>query len=95
MEKSSLVDADNWTFSGYKSTNLLAFISLGAAPNAVEPELLYFVTVLKDLEEEVFQLEFPKLDQAIDALNSRYHHWDFIDRSQKEDSGGCGSCEAH
>lgn len=98
MEEIKRIDADNWTFSGYKSSDLLAFIHLGAEPqgqDAEDSKILYLVTVLNSDEEEVFQLEYMTLPEAIDSINSRYHHWDFIDRSERQDGGGCGSCAAH
>lgn len=89
------VDAENWTFSGYKSTDLLAFIHLGAEPRGDQAQILYLVTVLNQDEEEVFQMEFLTLPEAIDSINGRYHHWEFVDRTQRLDDGGCGSCSAH
>ncbi len=95
MEDAKQINADNWTFSGYKSSDLLAFIHLGAEPQGDDPKLLYLVTVLNQDEEEVFQLEYFSLPEAIDSINYRYHHWDFVDRTQRLDDGGCGSCSAH
>lgn len=102
MEMKKLIDSENWTFSGFKSSNLLAFIHLGAEPSEdLEGEeeaavrMLYLVTVMKDLEEEMFQMEYESLAEAIDSINSRYQHWDFVDRTTRLDDGGCGSCEAH
>ena len=95
MEEIKNINAENWTYSGYKSSDLLAFIHLGAEPTGDETKLLYLVTVLNSDEEEVFQLEFTTLAEAIDGINNRYHHWDFIDRSERQDGGGCGSCAAH
>jgi len=98
MNKESHITAQNWTYTGFESSELLAFIHLGAAPAASdtqEAKLLYLVTVLKSLEEEVFQLEFDSLDLAIDAINQRYSHWEFKDRGERSDGGGCGSCAAH
>lgn len=97
MESKKLINGDNWTYSGYKSSNLLAFIHLGAEPSPTkeEPQLLYLVTVMKDLDEEVFQMEHTSLTDAIDDINNRYQQWDFIDRTKKDSEGGCGSCEAH
>lgn len=95
MENKKLITADNWTFTGFKSLELLAFIHLGAEPRGDESALLYLVTVLKNLEEELFQLEYPTLAEAIDAINQRYHHWEFVDRGSRLDDGGCGSCAAH
>ncbi|MCR9204394.1 MAG: hypothetical protein NXH75_07450 [Halobacteriovoraceae bacterium] len=97
MENTAIINAENWTYSGYKSSNLLAFIHLGAEPTVGEDEvqLLYLVTVLKELEEEVFQMEHPSLPQALDDINRRYRHWDFVDRTKRLDEGGCGTCEAH
>lgn len=97
MEAKLIINAENWTFSGYKSSDLLAFIHLGAEPceDQNEAKILYLVTVLKDLEEEVFQMEHSSLPEAIDDINRRYQHWDFFDRTKRMDDGGCGSCEAH
>lgn len=95
MESKNVVGAENWTFSGFKSSNLLAFIHLGAEPSPEGAKVLYCVTLLKDQEEEVFQLEFDQLHLAIDAINERYGHWEFVDRGQRLDGGGCGSCSAH
>lgn len=97
MEVKKIITADNWTFSSYKSSDLQAFIHLGAEPSIEEnqePTVIYLITVLKNLEEEIFQLEFSELTDAIMAINERYGHWDYLERSQAS-SGGCGSCEAH
>jgi hypothetical protein len=98
MNTESLVTAQNWTFTGFESSELLAFIHLGAMPEqekGQEAKLLYLVTVLKSLEEEVFQLEFESLEEAINSINQRYSHWEFKDRGERSDGGGCGTCAAH
>ena len=96
MNTDTLITAQNWTFTGFQSSDLLAFIHLGATPSdSGEAKLIYLVTVLKELEQEVFQLEFDSLDGAVDAINSRYSHWDFTDRGERTDGGGCGTCAAH
>ena len=95
MNTDSLITAQNWTYTGYETANMLAFIHLGAKPSGTEASLLYLVTVLRELEEEIFQLEFDSLDQAIDAINKRYSHWEFKDRGERSDGGGCGTCAAH
>ncbi len=95
MEIKNLISADNWTFTGFKSSDLLAFIHLAAEPTQTKVKLVYCVTLLKNSEEEVFQLEFNNLNEAIDAINERYQHWEFINRGQRLSDGGCGSCSAH
>ncbi len=98
MDNELLVTAQNWTYTGFESSDLLAFIHLGARPPEGEDssaKLLYLVTVMKSLEEEVFQLEFEHLEEAIDAINTKYNHWDFKNRGETNTGGGCGSCAAH
>lgn len=95
MNGEQKITAQNWTYTGFKSSDLLAFIHLGAKPTETGSQLLYLITVLKSLELEVFQLEYSKLEDAIDAINKKYHHWDFLDRGEMSTGGGCGSCAAH
>ena len=95
MEAKSIVNAENWTYTGYKSSDLLVLIHLGAEPSEGETKVLYLVTLLKNQEEEVFQLEYSELSKAIDSINQRYSHWEFVDRAERLDDGGCGTCSAH
>ncbi|MBC96598.1 MAG: hypothetical protein CME63_02545 [Halobacteriovoraceae bacterium] len=96
MEEKKFITSDNWTFTQFKSSNLQAFIHLGAEPSDLpdgDPNILYLITVLKDEEEELFQWEFPQLHEAIGCINQKYGHWEFSERTQS--SGGCGDCSAH
>lgn len=90
------ITQENWTSCFYKSLQLKAFISLGAdIPQAEgqDPPLLYFVTLTNHDHEELFQREFNHLSKALEDINHRYGHWEFIDAENKGE--GCSSCEAH
>ena len=54
------------------------------------PPVLYWVSVLQDETQEVFQAEFLQLEDSITFINEKYGHWDFTDTT--EEKGGCGSC---
>lgn len=99
MKESQTISTDNWTFAAYKASDLLVFIHLGAEPSSSKDdskiEILYLVTVLQNMEMEVFQKEYKSLEQAINFINLSYSHWDFIDRAEISNGSGCGTCEAH
>lgn len=95
MELKNLITSENWTYSGFQSGKLLALINLAAEPSEEGPKVIYLLTVLENLEEEVFQMEFQELKDAIETINKKYIHWEFTDRSEKQGEGGCGSCSAH
>ena len=55
------------------------------------PPMLYWVTVLKDDKQEAYQKEFYRLSDALESINSKYGHWEFVDTSLAQ-SEGCDSC---
>lgn len=90
------VTPENWTHTQYVLDNLRAIISFGASwdrPN----DLLYYVTLLDQDDQEIFQQQFEDLASACDYINQRYQNeWPIVDLmapSKKE--GGCASCVAH
>jgi hypothetical protein len=92
-----IITTDNWTFTGFKANELLALISLGAKPatDSIEPDLIYFLTVMDNDGIEVFQQEYSSLDMAIEKINLKYSHWTFQDRVGSTSGSGCGDCAAH
>ena len=94
MEQEQAIELDNWNYCHYATGPLRSMITYGQKPHASEdcaPTMFYWVTVLKNETQEVFQVEFSRLLDAISAINDRYGHWGFVDTSQSS-SGGCGSC---
>lgn len=88
----------NWNFCSYNSSTIKAFISIGGTPEGEEnDQLCYFVnSTSEDFTKQYFQQEFKTIDKALEFINKRYGHWDFVDASiQKDSESGCGSCEAH
>ena len=88
-----LITKENWDFSGYKTKDLQVFITFGADPSNIE-ECLYFVTLMNEDFQEIFQKEFRSIDEAINFINKKYSEWEWLDRSGS-DAEGCGSCSAH
>ncbi|MDH5582052.1 MAG: hypothetical protein OEY33_09105 [Bdellovibrionales bacterium] len=87
------IDLTNWNYSYYKNGNLRVQIYMGAD---LENDELYFVTST-DLEakHEFYQQEFQVLSDAIQYINERFSHFDFIAGKEVKDDGGCGTCTAH
>jgi hypothetical protein len=94
MEK---ITADNWTFAGYRSDSLTAILSLGAVPSQEsEVDIIYYMSVIDPDGSDLYQEEFTTLAESITKINTKYGHWDFIDRQGNSASGGgCGDCAAH
>lgn len=93
----NLVNSDNWTFCHYASKQNKAVITFGASPNMEEDEFEYFVTVIDEDNNELFQKEFTKLSVACSYINTRYKDiWTFVDATAKDSKeGGCSTCVAH
>lgn len=102
------ITEENWTYTHFLNDQLMAQITLGASPAQGQqgPEIVYYVTVMQcpkdgNLEEpyqELFQFRHHSLNNAIDDINSRYQHWEYIDRTAESESSsesGCSSCAAH
>lgn len=100
-DASRKITTDNWSHTQYNYEGLRAFISFGAHwdfEKYESSEIIYFVTVLDEEENEVFQSQFQTLELACEYINERYQNeWPIIDLNnppnQKE--GGCASCVAH
>lgn len=91
------VTPDNWSHTHYQFENLRAIISFGANWDESD-ELIYFVTVLDEDDQEVFQEQFQTLSEACEYINNRYQNeWPIIDLLNPKNSkeGGCASCVAH
>lgn len=88
------VNTQNWTYCRYQSGPFMAFISFGADPEGISQDSFdYYVTVLENEENEVFQKKFIDLTEACLYLNNAYTDWSFEDQSAKK--SGCSSCAAH
>ena len=86
----------NWNYSQYLNAERRAIISMGASPDVSGDTLLYFITVLDTLNNEIYQEEYNDLDMACQSINSKYgEFWEYKDLSFKDNSGGCSSCVAH
>lgn len=96
MDK-NLINSDNWTFCHYASTEAKAVITIGASPDMDDNEFEYFVTVIDEDNNEIFQKEFNKLTTACSYINTRYKDiWNYIDATAKTvKDGGCSTCVAH
>ena len=93
----NIINSDNWTFCHYASKDTKAVITIGASPELEQDLFEYFVTVIDEDNNEVFQKEFLKLDSACTYINARYKDmWEFIDATaQVKKDGGCSTCVAH
>ena len=88
------VNIDNWTFCRYEKEAFWAQITFGADPESLsENRLEYYVTVLQDEMNEVFQKKFDTLTAACLYLNQNYSDWTFHDQTAAKT--GCSTCAAH
>ncbi len=91
--QSKKFDLSNWNYAYYATEKQKALISLvGNNSKTGDVEFMYCPTVLDEENHELFQAEFLSLSEAINFMNERYSHWNFM---EKASSSGCGSCEAH
>ena len=89
-----MIDENNWNYAGYKNGKFQAVINLVGQPAANDIEIRYSLTLIDDQNREYFQNDFDSLEVAMAELNSRYSHWEFFQKEEK-DEGGCSSCQAH
>ena len=90
------ITPENWTHCSFSNGNLKALITFGASPDILDDTFIYYVTVLDDENNEVFQAEFPSIDQACDYINRRYGKlWSATDAIKPKKEGGCSTCIAH
>lgn len=88
------VNTENWTYCRYEKENFWAQITFGADPESIkEDRLEYYVTVLQDEMNEVFQKKFMTLTDACLFLNDKYSDWTFNDQTATK--SGCSTCVAH
>jgi hypothetical protein len=90
----SAITIDNWSFARFEFKEQQAGIFLGADPETLaQGEYLYYVTVMKNQTEEIFQKSFSSLLSALTFINETYRAWNFVELGAP--SEGCGSCAAH
>lgn len=88
------VTNENWSYCRYEKGVFMAIISFGASPESTQEDRLeYYVTVLENEEQEVFQKGFESLGEACLYLNDNYSDWSFNDQTAKK--SGCSTCAAH
>jgi hypothetical protein len=88
----------NWSTSFYKTPKLKAFISFAAIPDQDTVKSFYAVTISDHDNLEIYQEDYSDLARALDILNERYKHWEFVEMGQANKSAhgdGCSSCAAH
>ncbi len=91
------INTENWTYTHFFSDPLRAFVSIGASPveNSDEVLMQFLVTLTDKDYQELYQSIHTTLEEALQALNEKYGHWDFKDAGARTDSNGCDSCAAH
>lgn len=96
------ITPENWTFCHYSrpgaDSSKRAMITFGAVPDILEDKFVYYLTVMDQDDELLYQEEFYDLSQACHALNAKYQDlWDLVDATKKSSkgAGGCDSCVAH
>jgi hypothetical protein len=88
------VNIGNWPYCRYEKENFWAQITFGADPESIQEDRLeYYVTVLQDEMNEVFQKKFDSLTEACLYLNAHYNDWTFHDQTATK--SGCSTCAAH
>lgn len=89
------ITSENWTHCSFTHENLKAMITFGASPDNLE-SFTYYVTVLDQDNNEVFQKEFTSLDDACDHMNQKYLNlWKYENALKPKKAGGCSTCIAH
>jgi hypothetical protein len=92
----TMINADNWTYTHYKATDMKAFISFGASADILDDSFIYMTTILDSENNEIFQKDFSTVDDACHFINNKYSNlWDFVDARSTKKEGGCSSCTAH
>ena len=87
-----IVSDANWGHVCYQCGELRAMVSTGGMWLNGH-KTIYYVSVLNNNNEDIYQSEFGSLDEALGHINQRYANWDFVDLTEKK--GACGSCTAH
>lgn len=84
---------DNWNHVQYINENQRALVSIGAD---LKGDLLYFVTVIDENDQVLYQSEHKTVEKACFHINDKYQEfWDFSNLATAGTGGGCGSCNAH
>ena len=92
VEEFMQITVSNWNHCYYSTGRIKSMLVQGFDDRPCKEDLFYWVMVLKDEKEEVFQAEFYHLSDALNSLNKRYGHWDFVDNTLPPEGGGCASC---
>jgi hypothetical protein len=94
---STKITTENWNTALYHSDNLIAFVSLGAAPveNESEIEVRYYVTLSNKDYEDIYQSGHKSIEEAVLVLNQKYGDWPIKSLMQAESDSGCSTCTAH
>ena len=95
--QTNTINSDNWTYCHYSSAQNKALITFGASAESMDQSYEYYVTVLNNDHDEVFQKEFNQLDMACRYINQRYQKiWKFVDATRPVvNESGCSTCIAH
>ena len=88
-----MITKDNWTHCHFKTERLKTQISMGGELLNGKYRELFYVTTTDHEGIELFQKTFKELTLALEFINKKFSHLDFIDQTVK--TGGCSSCEAH
>ena len=90
------ITTENWTYCSFSHENLKAMITLGASPEILEDSFLYYVTILDEDNNEIFQEEFRSLSKACSRINQKCSGiWNWTDAERPAKQGGCSTCVAH
>lgn len=86
---------ENWNYCQYRNEDLKAIISFGASPDILDDSFQYYITLLDDENNEVFQEEFESLSDACENINLKYSNfWDFTNLDKAKPEPGCSTCVA-
>ena len=87
----------NWNHCHYESRNLRALVSIGALPINNDVSIQYYVTVIDENENDLFQTDFKSCEAACEYINKKYSSiWNLNDLSvSKSSESGCSTCVAH
>lgn len=88
--KEDMITPEHWNHQQYQLGKDKALIGLVADQEGIT----WAITVLDENNRELHHHIFPKLEEACEVINARYHEWNFVDLAETSNKSGCSSCSA-
>ena len=90
-----MINEENWTYCSYETGENQVNIAMGGELNYNNEYLEVFFVNKFNGELLLHQDICSSIFDACNLINNKYGHWDFNDKTNKEKSSGCSSCQAH